>query len=173
MDILIVTVVLIAAIVLLIMQKLPVDLTAICIMVVLIVTGILTPKEAFLGFSNPAPITVAILFAVSHGLMRTGALDFITTSVIKFSRGEPKRLLFLTLFLVGGFSSFLNNTPVVVLFISVITAVCFEYSLSPSKFLLPISFVSILAGTSTLIGTSTNILVSDLAVQHGMDRIAG
>lgn len=172
MDILIVTVVLIAAIVLLVMQKLPVDLTAICIMVVLIVTGILTPKEAFLGFSNPAPITVAILFAVSHGLMRTGALDFITTSVIKFSRGEPKRLLFLTLFLVGGFSSFLNNTPVVVLFISVITAVCFEYSLSPSKFLLPISFVSILAGTSTLIGTSTNILVSDLAVQHGMDRIA-
>ncbi len=172
MDILIVTAILIAAIALLVTQKLPVDLTAICIMVALIVTGILSPKEAFLGFSNPAPITVAILFAVSHGLMRSGALDFITASVIKFSRGEPKRLLFLTLFLVGGFSSFLNNTPVVVLFISVIMAVCFEYSLSPSKFLLPISFVSILAGTSTLIGTSTNIVVSDLAVQHGIEPIA-
>ena len=133
MDILIVTTILVAAIVLLVTQKLPVDLTAISIMVVLIVTGILSPKEAFLGFSNPAPITVAILFAVSHGLMRSGALDFITASVIKFSRGEPKRLLFLTLFLVGGFSSFLNNTPVVVLFISVIMAVCFEYSLSPCR----------------------------------------
>jgi di/tricarboxylate transporter len=61
---------------------------------------------------------------------------------------------------------------VVVLFISVIMAVCFEYSLSPSKFLLPISFVSILAGTSTLIGTSTNIVVSDLAVQYGIGPIA-
>ena len=172
MDILVVSVVLVAAVALLATQKLPVDLTAICIMVALIITGVLTPKEALLGFSNPAPITVAILFAVSHGLMRSGALDFITAAVIKFSRGEPGRLLFLTLFLVGGFSSFLNNTPVVVLFISVIMAVCFEYSLSPSKFLLPISFVSILAGTSTLIGTSTNIIVSDLAVQHGIAPIA-
>jgi len=172
MDIVVVTVILFAAIALLVTQKLPVDLTAFCIMVVLIVTGILTPKEAFLGFSNPAPITVAILFAVSHGLMRSGALDFITAWVIKFSQGDPKRLLFFTLFLVGGFSSFLNNTPVVVLFISVIMAVCFEYSLSPSKFLLPISFVSILAGTSTLIGTSTNIVVSDLAVQHGIAPIS-
>jgi di/tricarboxylate transporter len=171
-DVVIVTVVLFAAIVLLVTEKLPVDLTAICIMVVLIVTGILTPKEALLGFSNPAPITVAVLFAVSRGLVRSGALDFITASVIKFSRGEPKRLLFFTLFLVGGFSSFLNNTPVVVLFITVIMAVCFEYDLSPSKFLLPISFVSILAGTSTLIGTSTNIIVSDLAVQHGLAPIA-
>ena len=172
MDIIIVSVVLFAAIALLVSQKLPVDLTAICIMVVLILAGILTPKDALIGFSNPAPITVAILFAVSHGLMRTGALDFITSSVIRLSRGEPKRLLFFILFLVGGFSSFLNNTPVVVLFIPVIMAVCFEYSLSPSKFLLPISFVSILAGTSTLIGTSTNIVVSDLAVQHGMAPIA-
>ena len=143
-DIVVVSIVLFAAIVLLVTEKLPVDLTAICIIVALIVTGILTPKEALLGFSNPAPITVAVLFAVSRGLVRSGALDFITASVIRFSRGEPKRLLFFTLFLVGGFSSFLNNTPVVVLFITVIMAVCFEYSLSPSKFLLPISFVCFL-----------------------------
>jgi len=172
MDIAIVTIILFAAIVLLVSEKLPVDLTAICIMVALIVCGILTPKEALTGFSHPAPITVAVLFVVSRGLVRSGALDFITDAVIRLSKGSPKRLLFLTLFLVGGFSSFLNNTPVVVLFIPVVMAVCFKYSLSPSKFLLPISFVSILAGTSTLIGTSTNIVVSDLAVQNGMAPIA-
>ena len=166
-----VSIILIAAIVLLVTERLPVDLTAIGIVTVLMVTGILTPTEALVGFSNPAPITVAVLFVVSRGLVRSGALDFITATVVRFSKGSPKRLLFLILFLVGGFSSFLNNTPVVVLFISIVMAVCCQYSLSPSKFLLPVSFVSILAGTSTLIGTSTNIIVSDLAVQNGMAPI--
>ena len=172
MEIITVSIILILAVLLLVTERLPVDLTAIGIITSLLVTGILTPREALVGFSNPAPITVAILFVVSRGLVRSGSLDFITATVIKFSKGDPKRLLFLTLFLVGGFSSFLNNTPVVVLFISITMAVCCEYSLSPSKFLLPISFVSILAGTSTLIGTSTNIIVSDLAVQNGMAPIA-
>lgn len=166
------SVILLVAIILLVTEKLPVDLTALAVMTVLMVLGILTPRESLAGFANPAPLTVAVLFVVSRALIRTGALVFITDFVIKLSRGNPKRLLFLSLFLVGGFSSFLNNTPVVVLFISIIMAVCCEYSLSPSKFLMPISFISILAGTSTLIGTSTNIIVSDLAAQSGMEPLA-
>jgi di/tricarboxylate transporter len=172
MAILAVSIILLAAIALLVSERLPVDLTAIGIIVTLIVSGILTPREALLGFSNPAPITVAVLFVVSRGLLRTGVIDIISGTVIKFSKGDPGRLLFLTLFLVGGFSSFINNTPVVVLFMPIIMAACFEYSLSPSKFLMPVSFVSILAGTSTLIGTSTNIIVSDLAVRQGLAPIA-
>jgi di/tricarboxylate transporter len=171
MAIIAVSIILVAAIALLVSEKVPTDLTAIGILVVLMISGIVSPAQALAGFSNPAIITVAVLFVVSRGLVRTGSLDFITASVMKFSRANPRRLLFLSLFLVGGFSSFLNNTPVVVLFISIILAVCSEYSLSPSKFLMPISFVSILAGTSTLIGTSTNIIVSDLAVQNGMPPI--
>ena len=171
MAVLIVSAILVVAIVLLVTELLPVDLTALGIMAALIVLGVLDPPEALAGFANPAPVTVAALFAVSRGLMRSGALDFVTERVMRFSGGKPGRLLFISLFLVGGFSSFLNNTPVVVLFISVTMAVCARYSLSPSKFLLPISFVSILAGTSTLIGTSTNILVSDLAAQNGLEPI--
>jgi di/tricarboxylate transporter len=172
MAIIAVSIILVAAVALLVSEKIPADLTAIGIIVVLMVPGIISPAEALIGFSNPAIVTVAVLFVVSRALVRSGALDFITASVMKFSKGSPKRLLFLSLFLVGGFSSFLNNTPVVVLFISITLAVCSEYSLSPSKFLMPISFVSILAGTSTLIGTSTNIIVSDLAVGSGMPPIA-
>ena len=172
MAIITVSIILVAAIALLVSEKLPTDLTAIGIIVVLMVSDTVSPAEALIGFSNPAIVTVAVLFVVSRALVRSGALDFITASVMKFSKGNPNRLLFLSLFLVGGFSSFLNNTPVVVLFISIIIAVCSEYSLSPSKFLMPISFVSILAGTSTLIGTSTNIIVSDLAVQNGIRPIA-
>jgi len=172
MAIITVSIILVAAIALLVSEKLPTDLTAIGIVVVLMVSDTVSPAEALVGFSNPAIVTVAVLFVVSRALVRSGALDFITASVMKFSKGNPSRLLLLSLFLVGGFSSFLNNTPVVVLFISITIAVCGEYSLSPSKFLMPISFVSILAGTSTLIGTSTNIIVSDLAVQNGMRPIA-
>jgi di/tricarboxylate transporter len=171
MSIVIVSAILVVAVVLFVSEKLPVDLTALAVLVALMVLGILTPDEGISNFANPAPITVGILFVVSKGLIRTGALDFITARIIRYSKGNPKRILFLSLFLVGGFSSFLNNTPVVILFISVIMAVCCEYSLSPSKFLMPISFISILAGTSTLIGTSTNIIVSNVAAQNGVAPI--
>ncbi len=168
MTVVAITAILVLAIFLLVTEKLPYDLTAFGIIVALVVLDILTPDQALAGFSNPAPLTIAFLFVVSTALMRTGAVDFVTQRIIKFSKGKPKRLLFILLFTVGGFSSFLNNTPVVVLFISIVMGVCCEYSLSPSKFLIPISFVSILAGTSTLIGTSTNIIVSDLAAQNGL-----
>lgn len=171
MSIIVVSVILGIAVVLFVTEKLPVDLTALAVMITLMVLGILTPEEGIANFANAAPITVGVLFVVSRGLMRTGALDFITARIIRYSNGDPKRILLLSLFLVGGFSSFLNNTPVVVLFISVLMAVCCEYSISPSKFLMPISFISILAGTSTLIGTSTNIIVSDLAAREGVAPI--
>jgi len=171
MAVITVTIILAVAIILLVTEKLPIDLTALCIMAVLMLLRILTPAETLAGFANPAPVTIALLFVVSSGLMRSGALDLITERIIRFSKGKPNRLLFIILFLVGGFSSFLNNTPVVVLFISITMMVCCEYSLSPSKFLMPISFVSILAGTSTLIGTSTNIIVGDLAAQNGLTPI--
>jgi len=167
-----VSIILVLAIALLVTEKVPTDLTAIGIIVTLMLFGIVRPAEALVGFSNPAIVTIAVLFVVSRGLIHTGALEFITASVMRFSKGDSRRLLLVSLFLVGGFSSFLNNTPVVMLFISIILAICSEYSLSPSKFLMPLSFVSILAGTSTLIGTSTNIIVSDLAVQNGMPPIA-
>ncbi|MDJ0763884.1 MAG: SLC13 family permease [Myxococcota bacterium] len=168
MSIVLVSIILVAAIILLVTEKLPYDLTAFAIIAALVALGILSPREGLSGFANPAPLTIAFLFVISQALVRTGALDFITQQIIRYSGGKPGRLLFILLFTVGGFSSFLNNTPVVVLFISIVMSICCEYSLSPSKFLMPISFVSILAGTSTLIGTSTNIIVSDLATQHGL-----
>jgi di/tricarboxylate transporter len=172
MTVVIVTVILLVSIVLLVSEKLPFDLTAFGILVALVTFSVLTPREALAGFANPAPLTIAFLFVVSKALMQSGALDFITVRIIRLSKGKPRRLLFILLFTVGGFSSFLNNTPVVVLFISIVMSVCCEYGLSPSKYLMPISFVSILAGTSTLIGTSTNIIVADLATSYGLEPIA-
>ena len=167
MDVWIVSAILIVALVLLITEKLPVDLTAIGILVSLIFTRILTPLEAIAGFASPAVIAVGAMFLVSKGMIRTGAVGFIGQKVIEYSRGSPKLALLVILLIVGLASAFINNTPVVVLFIPIVLSLSCELDISPSKFLIPISYASILAGTCTLIGTSTNIIVSDLSVMHG------
>ena len=166
-----VSLILVATIVLLVSEKVSVDLIAIGIMVALMLSGVLAPDEAVAGFANPAPLTVGALFMVSKGLMRTGSLDIVSERIGDLSRGGRHRLLLISILVAGVFSAFINNTPVVVLFISIVMAVCARYELAPSKFLMPISFASILAGTSTLIGTSTNIIVSDIASGMGHAEI--
>jgi di/tricarboxylate transporter len=161
------SIILILALGLLITEKLPLDLTAIGIMVILMVTGILTPLEAVAGFSNPAVITVGAMFLISRAMVRTGVVGYIAQKVISSSRGNANIAMLVTLLVVAVSSAFINNTPVVVLFIPVVLSLSCEYGFSPSKFLIPISYASILAGTCTLIGTSTNIIISDLSADYG------
>ena len=171
MTIWLVTLILVVAMILLITEKVPVDLTSIGIIVVLTVSGILSPTEAIAGFASPAVITVAAMFLISKGMIRTGAVGYISQKVIEYSRGKPNLAIFLILFIVGAASAFINNTPVVVLFIPIILSLSCELGLSPSKFLIPVSYASILAGTCTLIGTSTNIIISDLSAGHGLGSL--
>ncbi|HRF90885.1 MAG TPA: SLC13 family permease, partial [Desulfobacter postgatei] len=167
-----VSLILIVTLVLLISEKISVDKTAIGIMVLLALTGILSPSETVAGFANPAVITVGSMFLLSYGLIRTGAVGFLTELVLKFSKGSRKSAFLIIL--VGGavLSAFINNTPVVTLFIPIVMGLSCECDFSPSKMLIPLSYVSILAGTSTLIGTSTNIIVSDLANLNGFDQLS-
>lgn len=167
MPVWVVSVVLIAVLILLITEKIPVDLTGIGILVVLTLTGILSPAEAVAGFANSAVITVGAMFLISRAMIRTGSLGFIAQRVIAWSGGNPKIALLVILSVVALASAFVNNTPVVVLFIPIILNLSCEYGLSPSKFLIPVSYASILAGTCTLIGTSTNIIVRDLSLKYG------
>ena len=166
-----VTLILVVAMLLLITEKLPVDLTSIGIVVVLTTTGILTPTEAIAGFASPAVITVGAMFLISKGMIRTGAVGFISQMVNRYSRGRPTLAIFLILVIVGTASAFINNTPVVVLFIPIILSLSCELDFSPSKVLIPVSYASILAGTCTLIGTSTNIIISDLSAKHGLGSL--
>ncbi|MGD9548268.1 MAG: SLC13 family permease [Candidatus Krumholzibacteriia bacterium] len=167
-EILIVTVILIAALVLLISERISMDLTALGIMVALMLTGILAPRDAVAGFANPAPLTVGALFIVTKGLVRTGSLTTLTRLISLLTGGRPLRTLAVTLVLTGVLSAFLNNTPVVVMMLSVVLVLAGQHKLSAARLLMPISFASILAGTTTLIGTSTNIIVSDLAASAGL-----
>lgn len=171
MDIWIISAILLLTLYLLITETISVDLTAIGIMVLLVVSGILTPQETISGFANPALITVGAMFIVSKGMMRTGGVEFLGRKIIKLAGGNHQLALIIILISVAIASAFINNTPVVILFIPVIMTMCCEFGLSPSKFLIPVSYASILAGTCTLIGTSTNIIISDLSKNYGYEGL--
>ena len=172
MSIWIISAILIITLFLLITEWIPVDLTAIGIMVALVLCRILSPKEAVMGLAHPALVTVAAMFVISRGMVRTGAVEFVGRHVIRFSKGNRYLALIIILLTVGIASAFINNTPVVILFVPVVMAMCCEFGLSPSQFLIPVSYVSILAGTCTLIGTSTNIIISDLSAASGYGAIS-
>jgi Na+/H+ antiporter NhaD/arsenite permease-like protein len=154
MDIWIVSAILIVALYLLISEKITVDLTAIGIIVALMVCRVLSPLEAVAGFAHPAVITVGSMFLISRGMLRTGAVGYIGQKILSLSRGNAALAMLVILLTVAVASAFINNTPVVVLFIPVVMSMCCEFNLSPSKFLIPLSYASILGGTCTLIGTS-------------------
>ncbi|MGD8833697.1 MAG: SLC13 family permease [Desulfobacteraceae bacterium] len=167
MEIWIVTIILVVTLYLLISEKLPVDLTAIGIMVALMITRILSPVQAVAGLSNPAVITVGAMFLISQAMIRTGAVGFIGQAVAHWTQGNAWMAMLLVLLIAAVASAFINNTPVVVLFIPVVLSLSCRLGISPAKYLIPLSYASILAGTCTLIGTSTNIIVSDLAADYG------
>ncbi len=166
-EIAVVFVVVIGAIILFTIEKIPVDLSALIVMAVLLITGIITPEEGIAGFSNSATVTVGAMFILSSGLFRTGALNFVGDFL---GNATGKNLWIGVLFLMiiaGGLSAFINDTAVVALFMPVVINVARKTKISPSKFLMPLSFGALFGGVCTLVGTSTNILVSSIAYQHG------
>ena len=132
--------------------------------VVLLVTGIITPFQAFGGFSNPAPITVAALYVVSRAVQKTRALQPFVAMALGAGtnyRWSLARLMTPT----ATASAFLNNTPIVAMLLPQVTTWADRNGQSPSRFLMPLSFAAIFGGMITLIGSSTNLLVSGLLVE--------
>lgn len=130
--------------------------------------GVIDVHDALVGFSNPGMLTVAALFMITAGLRETGALDRIGGRMLGNARSERDALLRIAP-QVTAFSAFLNNTAVVAMLIPVVTDWCRKHRVSPSRLLIPLSYVSILGGTCTLIGTSTNLVVGGLVqgLGHG------
>ncbi len=148
-------------------EKWSVDLVALGAMALLLVFGILTARDAFTVFSNEAVITVACMFILSAGLETTGVIDTIAQRLSRLNLKSDVGLLLVTLPLVALISAFVNNTPVVVVFMPIMVSLAASRGIKPSKLLIPLSFAAIFGGSCTLIGTSTNILVSTTAEAHG------
>ena len=156
MEIAIVTIILAVTLYLLISERIPIDLTAIGIMTVLTLSGILSPQEAVAGFANPAVITVGAMFLISQAMIRTGVVGFIGQKVMTLARGRAGLALLVVLLIVAVASAFINNTPVVVLFIPVIISMGCRLGFSPSRYLIPISYRSL---TMMLVDVPINVQV--------------
>jgi di/tricarboxylate transporter len=135
-----------------------------------IVTGepALEPADVLRGFSSPALIAVSALLVVGQAMVSTGALEGIARLLIWLSRGSFARALVLTLSYVTGSSAFLNNTPIVVIFIPIVRSIAERFGRNASAVMMPLSFAAILGGMLTLIGTSTNLLVSGELARLGV-----
>lgn len=163
--------IIIIAIVLFATEALPVDLVAILILLSLVISGVLTPQEGIKGFSNKATITVAFMFVLSAALLKTGALQVLAHRLSKFFRYKFNVGMLLMMLMIAVISAFVNNTPVVAMFIPVVIQIAHTSGQEPTKMLIPLSFASIFGGMCTLIGTSTNILVSGIAEENGIEGI--
>jgi di/tricarboxylate transporter len=154
------------ALVLFVTEWLPSDTTAIGVLVSLVVfepyTGV-PATDAIGGFASSATITIVAMYILSAGIQETGIVDRLGVSLARLTRGSERKLLGATVGTTGLTAGIINNTPVVAVFIPMITGLADRSRISPSKLLMPLSFAAMLGGTLTLIGTSTNILASDLA----------
>lgn len=145
----------------------PIEVTALGLLGVLVVTGLVTPEQALEGFSNKAVIAIGGLFVLGHALVKTGLLELAADYLSQRTRRRAWLGMGALLALAALLSGFLNNTAVVAMFIPLMMNVCSRLEVSPSRVLIPLSYVSIAGGTLTLIGTSTNLLVSAIAEEAG------
>lgn len=144
------------------------DMVVFSVLVIFLITGLLTPEEALKGFSNQGMLTIALLFIVAGAVQKSGLIDQLMKSWLNKSKsltGSMIRFFIPT----SIFSAFLNNTPIVVTFTPLIKKWCEEKNIATSKFLIPLSYVTILGGTITLMGTSTNLVIHGMLLDFGLE----
>jgi di/tricarboxylate transporter len=168
LEMLILGAIVLAAIFLFALDIFPVDKVSLMVLSGLVLTGLITGEEAVSGFGNTATITVACMLALSYGIERTGALNFAANRIVEAAGGSELRILLAIILSVGFLSAFINNTAAVAIFMPLILTVSRRRGLDASRFLMPMSFAAIFAGTCTLVGTSTNLLIASL-VKDQMD----
>jgi di/tricarboxylate transporter len=123
--------------------------------------------DLYAGFAHPALIAVSALMVLGHGLVRTGALEVVGTFLSVAWRKNAKWSFLLTMLVAAFLSSFVNNTPIIILLLPIMVSVCIKNNISTSSVLLPVNFATLLGGMGTTIGTSTNILVVSIAAELG------
>ncbi len=157
--------------VLLILEIIPIDVLGLGLLLVLWFTGYVDSDQAIAGFSNKAVLTVAVMFVLSHALVKTGILENFAQYFIELENKVKWLGIGLFFVTVSLFSGFINNVAAVAIFIPVAMHMASKFRISPSKLLIPLSYAAIYGGTITLIGTSTNLLVSAVGEEHGLPAL--
>jgi di/tricarboxylate transporter len=155
----------------LIWGRLRADLVALTAVAALLLTGAIRPAEVQAAFASPALIALASLFVIAYAIERSGLLGFLIRAASRLCARMGASGLWIVIAFCGCVSAIMNNTPIVVLGAPVVRDVATRLGLSPRRFLIPLSYATVLGGTTTLIGTSTNLLVNDMAKNAGLPTI--
>ena len=152
-----------------IIEPIPVEVTALSVTVLMIMSGILPSQEFLFVLSNPAPWTIMAMFVLSGALVRTGVLNKMGEFISDNSEKRPALVIGLLglITLVG--SAFINNTPVVVILIPLVIKLAGDLNSPASRYLIPLSYLAIMGGMLTLIGTSTNLLIDGVAQSYDLE----
>ena len=167
-EIITVLAILVAVIVLLVAEWMPLEVLALLVLGVLAVTGLVSPTEALSGFSNPAVVTIWAVFILSGGLTRTGIANILGRQLLKFSGGREFVLVIVIMVVAGVLSAFMNNVAVAALMLPVVMDISRKTGHPPSALLMPLAYGSLLGGVTTMIGTPPNILVSEALRENGL-----
>jgi di/tricarboxylate transporter len=169
LDIALVFATLLTAVVLFVTGWLRMDVTALLVLALLAVTGILTPTQAFAGFSSPAVITVGGMFVISAALARTGVANIVGRQLLRVA-GEREAPLVVTIMLTAGvLSSVMANIGVAAMMLPVVMDISRRTGLPPSRLLMPLVLAAHLGGLTTLVGTPPNLLASDALREQGLE----
>jgi di/tricarboxylate transporter len=167
-NMMLVGVIVVAAMAFFIWGKFRIDGVAICVLVALFVFGLITPEQTVAGFTSQATITIAAMFVISTGLVRTGLVEWAARHIDRLAGKTEMRLIMVIALTAAALSAFLINTAVVAIFIPVAMVLARSRKTAPSRVLMPLSFASQFGGVCTLIGTSTNLIVNSIGVERGL-----
>ena len=166
-EIVFVLALIVLAFILFVSEKFSLDVKALFILTILFTGAFLTVEEAISGFSNPAVITIALLFILSQGLQKTRILEYLIVRINKLVSQSKNLGLGVYLLTIAFASALMNNTAIVAVFMPVTIRLAHQYHMSPSKLLIPLSYAAIMGGTLTLVGTSTNLIVNAVYIENG------
>ena len=162
-------------------EKIPMEITALGVVLILLFffhffpiidqngSNILPSSKILSGFANPAMLTVLALLVVGQGVVKTGILEIFSRHVLALSMGKLWIATLISLVTVLLISAFLNNIPVVIIFIPIMQGIAQRFHIPASKLLMPLSFVAVVGGMTTLVGSGTNLLVSNALIEAGFD----
>jgi len=152
--------------------KIRTDLVALCALLCLMLSGVLTPQEALAGFSNSVILTIAGMFVVGGAIVRSGLANVISGKILQVAGSNTNVLYMLTMLISALIGSLVSNTGTVAIMMPIVVSMARTIKASPSRFLMPLAFMSSMGGMLTLIGNPPNMVVNDLYVKAGYESLS-
>lgn len=172
MEITLVLTILVVAIILFATEVIRMDVVSLMVLLALGLTGLVTPTEAFSGFSNPAVITVVAMFVISAAIANTGATGKLGEKILHIAGNSEPRLIVAIMLTVALISAFINNIGSTAVLLPLVVGIAQKARIAPSKLLIPLAFGSLMGGVCTLIGTPPNILMNELMFEYSGERFS-